>query len=121
MSKIFLCILCAFFVVGCKFVGSAGVTTTPQTNATIVLTTDEVAKHSTPEDCWIIIANKVYRVTDFLNEHPGGSFRITPFCGKDATNDFQTQGGRGSHSAEAYKLLTSLAVGELGATVQTPK
>jgi L-lactate dehydrogenase (cytochrome) len=29
-------------------------------------------EHSSKESCWILIHNKVYDVTKFLNEHPGG-------------------------------------------------
>lgn len=32
----------------------------------------EVLKHCSNRDCWIIIGNKVYDVTKFLDEHPGG-------------------------------------------------
>jgi len=31
-------------------------------------TKKDVAKHNTSESCWIIIHNKVYDVTDFLND-----------------------------------------------------
>ncbi len=48
----------------------------------------EVEKHNTPEDCWIIIGNKVYDVTDYIPIHPGGPDTIIPLCGKNATLEF---------------------------------
>lgn len=38
-----------------------------------LLSAQEIAVHKTPEDCWIVVDNQVWDVTDFLEEHPGGS------------------------------------------------
>ncbi|CAG8810874.1 28027_t:CDS:1, partial [Racocetra persica] len=35
-------------------------------------TVDDVAQHNTQDSIWIIVHDKVYDVTNFLNEHPGG-------------------------------------------------
>ncbi|TEB30284.1 cytochrome b2 [Coprinellus micaceus] len=53
-----------------------------------VISGKEVAKHNTRESCWIIVHGKVYDVTDFLDDHPGGSKIILKYAGKDATEEY---------------------------------
>ncbi|KAL9095709.1 MAG: hypothetical protein Q9165_002141 [Trypethelium subeluteriae] len=45
----------------------------------------EVQKHATQEDCWIVVEGKVWDLTDFAPEHPGGLESITEHAGHDAT------------------------------------
>ena len=52
------------------------------------LTEAEVAKHDKENDCWVILHGKVYDVTEFLPDHPGGKKAIMLFAGKDATEEF---------------------------------
>merc|ERR1712003_45970 len=51
-------------------------------------TLDEVAKHTTKGDCWVVVAGQVLNVTNFLSAHPGGELAILTFAGKDATEEF---------------------------------
>jgi L-lactate dehydrogenase (cytochrome) len=53
------------------------------------LSGDEVAKHSSKDDCWVIVHGKAYDVTDFLPEHPGGMNIILKYAGKDATEEYE--------------------------------
>lgn len=53
-----------------------------------MLDIQEVAKHNTKSDCWVVVHGKAYDVTHFLNEHPGGSAIILKYAGKDATKAF---------------------------------
>lgn len=79
------------------------------------VTTAQVAQHNTPNNCWIIIHGNAYNVTNFLDQHPGGADVIIPYCGKDATTAFDTQGGRrrGSHSSSAMQLLQTFLIGSV--------
>merc|ERR1712232_192165 len=49
---------------------------------------EEVAKHTTKTDCWVVLHGRVLNVTSFLSEHPGGELAILTFAGKDATAEF---------------------------------
>ncbi|KAF6763025.1 cytochrome b2 [Ephemerocybe angulata] len=54
-----------------------------------VISGKEVAVHNNRESCWIIVHGKVYDVTDFLDDHPGGSKIILKYAGKDATQEYE--------------------------------
>ena len=51
-------------------------------------TMEEVAKHTSKPDCWVVVDGQVLDVTSFLGEHPGGELAILTFAGKDATEEF---------------------------------
>ncbi|KAJ5881799.1 uncharacterized protein N7529_000471 [Penicillium soppii] len=53
-----------------------------------LLSTQQISEHKTPEDCWVVVDNQVWDVTDFLEEHPGGSAIILKYAGGDATKAY---------------------------------
>ncbi|ETI25286.1 hypothetical protein G647_04661 [Cladophialophora carrionii CBS 160.54] len=50
----------------------------------------EVANHNHRKSCWIAIHGKVYDVTEFLDEHPGGAQIILKSAGQDATAEYES-------------------------------
>eukprot|EP00462_Mataza_sp_D1_P012976 CAMPEP_0175149598 /NCGR_PEP_ID=MMETSP0087-20121206/17338_1 /TAXON_ID=136419 /ORGANISM="Unknown Unknown, Strain D1" /LENGTH=642 /DNA_ID=CAMNT_0016435319 /DNA_START=106 /DNA_END=2034 /DNA_ORIENTATION=- len=52
------------------------------------LTMDEVAKHNTEADMWVVIHGKVVDVTKFLPEHPGGVAILKQYAGTVADEGF---------------------------------
>lgn len=86
--------------------------------ASLVLNAAEIAKHNSAGDCWLLIDGKIYNVSSYLSAHPGGAGIIIPLCGKEATQVFNTKGGRGApHSDYAASLLINYLVGDLNQTV----
>lgn len=52
-----------------------------------------VAKHNLQEDCWTTINGKVYDLTDFVLNHPGGE-GIVKLCGIDGSEIYPHDGSR---------------------------
>ena len=46
---------------------------------------EEVARHNTKKDLWIVIENVVYDVTQWAKKHPGGQKILANVAGQDAT------------------------------------
>lgn len=63
------------------------------------------AHHNSAKDCWIVIHGKVYDVTSFLSEHPGGAKIILNYAGKDATPGFEPIHSPGNYSFHRAQQL----------------
>jgi len=51
-------------------------------------TREEVSKHRTRGDCWVVVHSQVLNATSYLPQHPGGELAILTFAGRDATAEF---------------------------------
>lgn len=70
-----------------------------------LLRASEVAIHNSPKDCWVTLYNrKVYNVTPFLDEHPGGAELITDYAGRDITAIMADLVSH-EHSESAYEIM----------------
>lgn len=74
-------------------------------------TMEEVSKHNKQDDCWLIVGNmsnggpKVYDVTNYLDDHPGGAEVMLDLAGKDADEFFEDIGHSNDARAELKKHL----------------
>ncbi|KAE8153167.1 FMN-dependent dehydrogenase-domain-containing protein [Aspergillus avenaceus] len=50
----------------------------------------EIAEHNTPSDMWIVVHGRVYDVTAFAPEHPGGADIINAHAGRDASHIYNS-------------------------------
>jgi cytochrome b involved in lipid metabolism len=77
--------------------------------ATQEYTYQDVAEHNHKKDLFLVIHDKVYDGTKFVDEHPGGEEVMLDVGGQDATEAFEDVG----HSDEARETLEQLLVGTL--------
>jgi len=80
-------------------------------------TFSDVSEHTTKKDLYMVIHEKVYDSSSFVDEHPGGEEVLLDVGGQDATEAFEDVG----HSDEAREILERLYVGELKRLDSDPK
>ncbi|TVY19048.1 putative cytochrome b5 [Lachnellula arida] len=81
------------------------------------LTYAQVAEHASKKDLYLVIHDKVYNTSSFVDEHPGGEEVLLDVGGQDATEAFEDVG----HSDEAREILDGLLVGTLKRQPGDPK
>jgi len=63
------------------------------------------------------VEGKVYNLSEFQFEHPGGSDILVDVAGREATEEFEDAG----HSEDAREMMSSYLVGTLEGGVSKPK
>lgn len=70
----------------------------------------EVQTHNNAESCYVTIDEKVYDVTEFLDDHPGGGELILEYAGKDIKEILKDEISH-FHSESAYEMLDECLIG----------
>ncbi|CAH8635881.1 unnamed protein product [Schistosoma intercalatum] len=82
-----------------------------------VFTLEDVRKHNKPDDLWIVIHDKVYDLTKFASEHPGGETVLEQQAGDYGTEPFEDVG----HSSDAREIMEQYYIGDIAPAVRERK
>ncbi len=108
-------IFSTLLLAGCVFQAQPSqlkVLPTPGAGSDGSVTMAQVANHASKEDCWLAIRGSAYDVSNFTS-HPGGGAYVQ-YCGKDATQAFETKDGRGkNHSQSAQSMMAQFLIGPI--------
>jgi 4-hydroxysphinganine ceramide fatty acyl 2-hydroxylase len=72
----------------------------------------EVAEHNSDKSCYVTIGSKVYDVSEFVDDHPGGRELVLQYAGKDVEEILKDVTSH-PHSEAAYEVLDESLVGFL--------
>ncbi|KAL0958149.1 hypothetical protein HGRIS_000316 [Hohenbuehelia grisea] len=78
-----------------------------------IYTAEDVAEHNTRASCWVSRGRKVYDVSKFLADHPGGDDLIMRQAGAPIDGVLEDTKEH-EHSDSAYDMLEEYLVGRLG-------
>lgn len=90
----------------------AGAVQPPSTSTSTseVYSMAEVATHASAESCWSVIDGRVYDLTAWVSQHPGGERVILSICGVDGTAAFRGQHGTAQVQAD---ILVNYEIGSV--------
>ncbi len=74
----------------------------------------EVESHNSADSCYVTLGSKVYDITSFVEDHPGGGDLVLEYAGKDVTEILRDPISH-EHSESAYEILDDSLVGFIGA------
>lgn len=112
MKKTIWIIVVVILLIGIIWIISVKPSSAPTTIPIKVetLTMAKVAQHGDASSCYTRVGDKVYDLTKWINEHPGGRRAILSICGKDGTEAFARQHGS---SQKAQTVLASFYLANL--------
>ncbi|KAK9820927.1 hypothetical protein WJX74_009161 [Apatococcus lobatus] len=87
----------------------------PQQAGKQLFSRKEVSRHQTSDDCWIVLESRehggqarVYNVTEYVEEHPGGQ-AILNNAGGNSTKGFYGP----QHPARVFDMIEDFYIGDL--------
>jgi len=78
-----------------------------------IFTAEDVAEHTQRGNVWVSAKGKVYDVSSFASDHPGGDDILLKYAGQDVTAVMK-DASEHEHSESAYSILDDLLIGKIG-------
>ena len=78
-----------------------------------IYTAEDIAEHRSSSSCWVSRNGKVYDITKFLDDHPGGDDIVLKHAGLDV-GEIMKDPTEHEHSDSAYDMLDEFFIGRLG-------
>ncbi|CAK5272276.1 unnamed protein product [Mycena citricolor] len=76
---------------------------------------EDVVAHKTRSSCWVTRQGKVYDVSKFVDDHPGGDDILLKYAGQDIEAAMSGKAeDTPQHSSAAYEMLEDYLIGRLG-------
>ena len=75
-------------------------------------TTTEIEKHNTIDSLWFIFNDRVYDVTEFAQDHPGGDQVLLDYAGKDIT-EIMSDEDLHEHSEASFDMMEDYVIGQV--------
>ena len=117
MRRLYLAATVLFWLLVAAFwAGSRGLPPAEESVAVVTeksFSAGELVSHVTPENCWMAIRGSVYDLSAYLPEHPSRPEVILPWCGKEATEAYNTKTKGRAHKPYADDLLAQYRIGKL--------
>ncbi|KAL2139491.1 hypothetical protein VTI28DRAFT_5103 [Corynascus sepedonium] len=90
---------------------SSSITTTSTTgiNKNSIITLAQLGEHKDVKSLWVAVHGKVYDLTSFASDHPGGIDVLKDTAGTDTTESFEYAG----HTVSAIATMAKFQVGRL--------
>ncbi|KAH6876752.1 cytochrome b5-like heme/steroid binding domain-containing protein [Thelonectria olida] len=79
-----------------------------------VITPEQLADHGTLDTLWIAVHGRVYDLTNFSSDHPGGIDALESSAGTDGTEAYEYAG----HSEENMDKMQEYCVGKLAGSLE---
>jgi len=81
--------------------------------STRIFLPEDLSKHTSQTDCWVSFNGKVFNISSFLADHPGGDALLLQYAGKDL-GDAMDNPDEHTHSKSAYEMLDEFQIGIIG-------